>query len=208
MNKKSDIISSLLEKKIVAIIRHHTDKNLVETMDAIAEGGISAIEVTANTPNFEKILKQLSIRKDVIPGSGTILDVTTAKKAIDSGAKYLVSPICPLPVAAYCRKHDIVFIPGTFTPTEIVSARELGGDIIKVFPSITLGPGFFKALRGPLKDIPVMATGGISTENANSFLQAGANMIGIGTNLFGSELIDLANFKGITNKVKSFNSGL
>jgi 2-dehydro-3-deoxyphosphogluconate aldolase / (4S)-4-hydroxy-2-oxoglutarate aldolase len=208
MTDKDSIIKHLLGSKVLSIIRHHSPENLPETIEAIATGGVKSIEITANTPGFAETLKKISSMKGILPGAGTVLDVASAKKAVDAGARYLVSPICPITVAEYCRKNDIVFIPGTFTPTEIVSAREQGGDIIKVFPAVTLGPGFFKALRGPLKNIPIMATGGIDSGNAPSFLEAGADMIGVGTNLFGSELIDNKDYDGITEKVRAFLSGL
>jgi 2-dehydro-3-deoxyphosphogluconate aldolase/(4S)-4-hydroxy-2-oxoglutarate aldolase len=116
----------------------------------------------------------------VLLGAGTVLDAETARIAILSGARFVVSPTVNLDVIRMARRYDRVVVPGAMTPTEVLAAWEAGADIVKVFPSDGLGPAYFKALRGPLPQVRLMPSGGVNLETAADFLRAGAAVLSVG----------------------------
>ena len=119
---------------------------------------------------------------ELLIGAGTVLDTETARAAILAGARFIISPTTDLPTITLTRRYGCVSIPGAFTPTEILKAFEYGGEIIKVFPAI-LGADYFKEIRGPLRQIPLMPTGGVNIKNIQEFKKAGAVAFGVGSAL-------------------------
>ena len=122
-------------------------------------------------------------RRRFLLGAGTVLDAETARAALLAGAEFLVAPTLNLDVIRLCSRYDKVVMPGAFTPTEILAAWEAGADIVKVFPADVVGPAFFKAMRGPLPQIRLMPTGGVTIENAREWLDAGSVALGVGSHL-------------------------
>ena len=188
---KNDILKALLEKRVVVVVRMTDAGKLLQVVEAMASGGVRAIEITMTVPGAVDIIRTLVSRR--VPGSlvgaGTVLDAATADAVLDAGADFVVSPIADPAMIAACRRRDAVVIPGAFSPSEIVAAWNAGGDIVKVFPATTLGPGYVRDLRGPLPYIRLMPTGGITLENARDFLAAGACAVGVGTALLDRALI-------------------
>jgi 2-dehydro-3-deoxyphosphogluconate aldolase / (4S)-4-hydroxy-2-oxoglutarate aldolase len=127
-------------------------------------------------------------------GAGTVLDPETARAVLLAGAEYIVAPTVNIDVIRLCQRYGKLVMPGAFTPTEILTAWEAGADIVKVFPADTVGPEFFKAMRGPLPHIRLMATGGVDLATAAAFLHAGACCLGIGSQLVEPEAIAEKNF--------------
>ena len=152
---------------------------------ALAEGGVTALEVTMTVPGAVGLIEQLAqaLPANVLIGAGTVLDPETARSVILAGARFVVSPVLRPEVIALCHRYDVAAMPGCFTPTEILTAWEAGADVVKVFPATALGPGFFKDLRGPLPQVKLMPTGGVTRENAGDWIRAGACAIGVGTAL-------------------------
>ncbi|WP_445489053.1 bifunctional 4-hydroxy-2-oxoglutarate aldolase/2-dehydro-3-deoxy-phosphogluconate aldolase [Niallia sp. 03133] len=196
-------------KKIVAIIRGATPKNIIPIANALKEGGISIIEITMETPKGLQALETLSDFKDhdIIAGAGTVLDSETARAAIIAGAKFIFSPTVQPKTIQMTKRYGAVSIPGAYTPTEILTAYESGADLIKVFPASTLGSGFFKQLSGPLPHIPLMATGGIDETNLKEYIKSGAVAVGIGSSLVNTkqELND-AYLLELTKKAKRYTN--
>jgi 2-dehydro-3-deoxyphosphogluconate aldolase / (4S)-4-hydroxy-2-oxoglutarate aldolase len=184
MNREKQL-ARVLECGIVAVVRATDPTNLQHVIAALAEGGIGVAEVTFTVPNAIDVIRsakqQLGDR--VLLGAGTVLDPETARAAILAGAEFIVAPTLNRDVIKLCRRYDKLVFPGAFTPTEILTAWEAGADIVKVFPADSLGPAYFKALRGPLPQIRVMPTGGVDLNNASEFLRAGACCLGIGSQL-------------------------
>src|SRR5262245_40238432 len=145
-------LQQVLDCGIVAVIRSPDSDQLVEVARALAEGGVSVVEITMSVPDALTVLRkvQSALGGRVLLGAGTILDPETARAALLSGAEYLVTPTLNLDVIRLCARYDKLVMPGCFTPTEILTAWEAGADIIKVFPADVVGPAFFKAMRGPL----------------------------------------------------------
>ncbi|WP_422925097.1 bifunctional 4-hydroxy-2-oxoglutarate aldolase/2-dehydro-3-deoxy-phosphogluconate aldolase [Singulisphaera sp. PoT] len=178
-------LKRILDGGIVAVVRAESGESLVKVVKALAEGGVTAAEITFTVPDAVEVIKQVrkEIGDEIVLGAGTVLDTETARVALLAGAEYIVSPIVNLDVIRLCRRYDKVIMPGAFTPTEVVAAWEAGADIIKVFPADIGGPPYLKALRGPLPQIRLMPTGGVDLDTAENFLKAGACCLGVGSSL-------------------------
>jgi 2-dehydro-3-deoxyphosphogluconate aldolase/(4S)-4-hydroxy-2-oxoglutarate aldolase len=191
MNTRDAIVSQIEEAGVVAVIRMKDADKLRAVVDAISAGGVRALEVTMTVPGAVELIGQLAptLPPGFVLGAGTVLDAETAARVIDAGAQFVVSPVFRPSVIAACHARDISAMPGCFTPTEILSAWDAGADIVKVFPATTLGPTFFKDLRGPLPHVKLMPTGGVTLENAGDWIRAGAVAVGVGTALLDAKAI-------------------
>ena len=189
---------------MVAVIRMREAGKLRAVVEALGEGGVRALEVTMTVPGAIDLIGQLAptLPKGVILGAGTILDAETARLAILAGAQFIVGPVFRPEVIAMCHRYDIAAMPGCFTPTEILSAWEAGADVVKVFPATALGPGFLKDVRGPLPQVKLMPTGGVSLDNAGDWIAAGAVAVGVGTALLDAAAIAAGDYALITANAK------
>jgi 2-dehydro-3-deoxyphosphogluconate aldolase/(4S)-4-hydroxy-2-oxoglutarate aldolase len=187
MNRQN-FLTELKAAPVIAILRRPKVEVQV-CVKLLIESGIRFIEMTMESQQVEDFLrstKQMESDK-VIFGAGTVTTLSLAKKAIFAGAKFLVSPNFNPEVVRFAREHDLPICCGAMTPTEIFAAHAAGADAIKVFPAGTVGHQYFKELRGPFPDIPLVATGGINASNAPFYFQAGADAIGVGSALIPSE---------------------
>lgn len=184
----------------VAVIRMKEPEKLRAVVDALAEGGVRALEVTMTVPRAIQMIEALapSLPEGFLIGAGTVLDPETARLAMLAGANFVVSPIFRPETIAMCHRYDVAVMPGCFTPTEILTAWEAGADVVKVFPATSLGPGFFKDVRGPLPQIKLMPTGGVSLDNAGDWIRAGAVAVGVGTALLDTKAIAAGDYGVIT----------
>jgi 2-dehydro-3-deoxyphosphogluconate aldolase/(4S)-4-hydroxy-2-oxoglutarate aldolase len=182
---KENQLQQLLDGGIVAVVRSADSQQLVEVCRALADGGVTTIEITMSVPDALDVVRQVrrSLGDRLLLGAGTILDPETARAALLAGAEYLVAPTVNFEVIRLCQRYNKLVMPGAFTPTEILAAWEAGADVVKVFPAEVLGPAFFKALRGPLPQVRLMPTGGVDLHTAAAFLEAGACCLGIGSQL-------------------------
>jgi 2-dehydro-3-deoxyphosphogluconate aldolase/(4S)-4-hydroxy-2-oxoglutarate aldolase len=201
-------LSAILENKIISIVRGADAQDVVKIANALKEGGIKLIEITMNSPEaltaIEKVSKEMG--GDMHVGAGTVLDPETARAAILAGAKFILSPTVNLETIKMTKRYGAVSIPGAFTPTEILSAFENGGDIIKVFPASS-GVNYIKDIRGPLPHIPLLPTGGVNLENILEFQKAGASGFGIGSSLVNTKNEITEDYlKELTQKSKSYIS--
>jgi len=199
VNSNASIFETLREHRIIAIARHIPNSSADEIAEALYEGGIRLVEVTLNTPDALLIIARWRERFEgrMRVGAGTILDVKMAGAAVEAGAEFLISPHCEESVIAFGVQNGIATFPGALTPTEIVRAWQAGATAIKVFPSAIFGAAYFRELRGPLPQIPLVSVGGISAANLAEFLEAGAIGVGIGGNLVDLKLIGDGKFNEI-----------
>lgn len=188
---KAEVGTIILEDKVIAVVRLKDAGLLRRTVEAIREGGVRCIEITMTVPGALDVISTLGAdgSLDIVVGAGTVLGAAAAEAVIEAGARFVVSPVLDEDVIRVCRSKDMFVVPGAFSPTEIVRARSAGADIVKVFPAASLGPGFFKDIKGPFPDILLMPTGGITIENARSFIDQGACCVAIGTALLDKKLI-------------------
>jgi 2-dehydro-3-deoxyphosphogluconate aldolase/(4S)-4-hydroxy-2-oxoglutarate aldolase len=194
--QRQDITQAVERAGIVAVIRMKEPEKLRAVVDAIAEGGIRALEVTMTVPGAVGLIAQLAptMPSGFLLGAGTVLDVQTATQVIDAGARFLVSPVFRRDVIAAAHARDTAAMPGCLTPTEILEAWDAGADIVKVFPATALGPGYLKDLRGPLPQVKLMPTGGVTLDNAGDWLRAGAVAVGVGTALLDTKAISAGDY--------------
>ena len=205
MNRK-EILNIIEDSGIVAVIRLNDTSKIEYIIDALGGGGVKALEITMTTPNAMGIIKQLSskINDDFLIGVGTVLDGITAENAIQAGAQFVVSPILDEQIISTSHCFDKPVFPGAYTPTEIFHAWKMGADIVKVFPATSLGPQFFKDIHGPLPEIKLTPTGGVSLENAAEFIRKVAACIGVGTALLNKDLIKNSKWPELTQLAKYF----
>jgi 2-dehydro-3-deoxyphosphogluconate aldolase/(4S)-4-hydroxy-2-oxoglutarate aldolase len=205
MSKESQL-RQVLESGIVAVVRSLDSHQLVETVRALVDGGVHVVEITMTVPDALDVVRQVrkALGHHVLLGAGTILDPETARAAILAGAEFLVAPTLNLDVIRLCQRYDKLVMPGAFTPTEILTAWEAGGDIVKVFPADVVGPAFFKAVRAPLPQVKLMPTGGVDLNTAADFLKAGACCLGIGSQLVEPKAVAERNFDRIRDLARQY----
>ena len=172
---------------MVAVIRAENKDEAVKISKACIEGGIKSIEVTYTVPGTNKVIEALKNESgDVLEiGAGTVLDSETARIAILSGASYVVSPGFDEATAKLCNRYQIPYMPGCLTITEMLRALEFGADIIKLFPGSAFGADFIKSVKGPLPQVNIMPTGGVSLDNVDQWIKNGCIAVGVGGELTG-----------------------
>ena len=192
-------LKRILDGGIVAVVRSESSASLVNVVQALADGGVTAAEITFTVPDAVEVIRQVRrvVGDSIVLGAGTVLDPETARMAMLAGAEYIVSPIVNLDVVRICRRYNTVVMPGAFTPTEVLSAWEAGADVVKVFPADVGGPAYLRALRGPLPQVRLMPTGGVDLTTAEAFLKAGACCLGIGGSLVEPKAIASSDFTRI-----------
>lgn len=203
--RKLVALNRIIESGLVAIIRADVSEHAMRIAEACAKGGVSALEVTFTVPSAAKVIESLAKEYDsgeMTIGAGTVLDPETARIAILSGAEFVVSPALNAETARLCNRYQIPHMPGTGTVKEIIAAMEAGAEIIKIFPSEGLGPGFVKAVRSPLPQAQLMPTGGVSLDNVTDWIKAGCVAVGVSGHLTGSK--DALDSRSITETAKQF----
>jgi len=203
MNRK-DITQGLIDAGAIAVVRIQDVSRLIPAIEAVVSGGIYAIEITMTIPNaIEQIaVVRKALGDAVLVGVGSVLDTATARRALDAGARYLVSPIFKQELIALAHEYDVPAVPGCFSPTEIAAAHEAEADIVKIFPADVLGMQFFEAILSPLPALKLMPTGGVTLTNAGDWLKAGACAVGVGTSLLDKSAIAAGKFDIITENAR------
>ncbi len=195
-DRRRAVVEEVERAGIVAIIRMKDPDRVRAVFDAIGAGGVRVIEVTMSVPGAIELIRQLAadLPPGVVLGAGTVLDGDTARRVIDAGARFVVSPVFRRDVITACHERDAAVMPGCFTPTEILEAWDAGADVVKVFPATALGPTFLKDVRGPLPQVKLMPTGGVTLDNAGDWIRAGAVAVGVGTALLDTAAIAAGNY--------------
>lgn len=178
-------LEEIKKRGVVAVIRGATPKSIISIGNALKNGGVTAFEITMETPKAMSVIEAAAsyFGKDVLVGAGTVLDAETARAAILSGARFIFSPTVRKETITMAKRYSVISVPGAFTPTEILTAYEYGADLIKVFPASSVGPEYFKNIAGPLPHIPLMPTGGVDVHNTGDYFRAGAVAVGVGSTL-------------------------
>ncbi|MDO0956557.1 bifunctional 4-hydroxy-2-oxoglutarate aldolase/2-dehydro-3-deoxy-phosphogluconate aldolase [Mammaliicoccus sciuri] len=202
-----DTLQTIQETKLIAILRNAKPNDILPIVETLYKAGIRAIEVTMNSPKALESIELISneMKGKVVVGAGTVLDAESARLAILSGATFILSPTVDKETIRMSKKYGAISIPGAMTPTEILEAYEYGGDIIKVFPTTSLGPEYIKDLKGPLPHIPLLPTGGVSIDNVTDFIKAGAVGVGLGSALVNTKVeTNKAYFEELEQKAQAF----
>jgi 2-dehydro-3-deoxyphosphogluconate aldolase/(4S)-4-hydroxy-2-oxoglutarate aldolase len=202
----NETLSRLVDSGVVAVLRGVPADQLIEIAEALREGGVTAVEITADTPNVADLIDEVtaSFDDEVVVGTGTVLDSETARTTLMAGAEFVVSPSLHEDVIETCNRYGAVSAPGVMTPTEAVRGYEAGADFVKVFPAKTVGPAHLGAMKGPLGQIPMMPTGGVSPENAAEYVEAGAFAVGAGGALVDYDAAERGDYEVITETAREF----
>jgi len=203
---KVDLCKELEERCLVAVVRFDRAEELVRVAEAIAAGGLRAIEITMTCPDALAIIRDSArqLGHDILLGAGSVLDPETARMAMLAGAQYIVTPTTRPSTIEMCNRYGVPVISGAYTPTEILRAWESGSAMVKVFPASVGGPGYIKAIKGPLPQVPLVPTGGVNLDTVRPFLEAGASALAVGGKLVDRKLISAGDFKGLTDLAATF----
>ena len=188
---RTDRFDQITDGGVIAILRGVNTADAVAVADAVVDAGVTALEITADTPNSMSSIEAISDRvDDALVGAGTVLDAETARAAQLAGAEFLVTPTVNRDVIRVANRYGTPIAVGAYTPTEALEAYQAGADAVKVFPAKTGGPDHVAAIGGPLPQIPLVPTGGVSAENAGAYVRAGAVAVGVGGSIVDHEAID------------------
>ena len=204
LSSRESTVAAIQDLGVVAVIRMKDAGRLRAVIDAIAEGGVRAIEVTMSVPDAVGLIAKLApaLPSSILFGAGTVIDAATARAVIDAGARFIVSPVFRREVIDACHERDIVVAPGCFSPTEILDAHEYGADVVKVFPATALGPSYIKDIRAPLPQVRLMPTGGVTLDNAGDWIRAGAVAVGVGSALLDAKAVEEGRFDVLVNNAR------
>ncbi len=192
----------LEEEKIIGILRDFSPDKTKKLIEIYRELGIKFIEVTYNSPEALKIVKEYSKKTDIYIGVGTVKNKEELEKALDSGAQFIVSPNYSSEVVKSTIQRGVPIISGAYTPSEIYNAWQDGTNAVKLFPASIPGPDYLKSIRGPIPEVKIVPTGGIDEKNIIDFLEAGAFAFGIGGGLIDKESVKNENWEKLKEKVK------
>jgi 2-dehydro-3-deoxyphosphogluconate aldolase / (4S)-4-hydroxy-2-oxoglutarate aldolase len=205
MAKKHEVLTSLRNSGVVAIIRTENPEDLTAVARALAAGGVKFVEITMTVPGALEIIRDAVAQLkdiDVFIGAGTVLDAYTARAAIIAGSQFIVSPGCDPETVKLCNTYGVAVMPGAFTPHEILQAWKCGADVVKVFPADIGGPDYIKTIKEPLPQIELLPTKGIDYDTAAAYVKAGAIAVGAGSSLVNKALIAAKDYNRITENAK------
>lgn len=200
------VIKRIEAGRVIAIMRGDFGGLEEDIVAVLREAGVTAVEVTLNSPDALASIKRLAARfgARMAVGAGTAVQVEDVRRAADSGAQFIVSPNCNATVIGETKRLGLGSFPGCFTPSEIVTAFDAGADAAKIFPAQSLGPGFIKAVRGPLPNVRLIPTGGVTAEGTREYLAAGAWAVGVGSELLGRDLKTAAGMEGLRQRALAY----
>ena len=198
-----DSLRLIGESGAIGIIRVQSAEDLLAIAGALHRGGLNCLEITMNTPGALRAIESAREKlPQVLLGAGTVLDAVSAREAILAGAQFLVTPTVKLDVLEVAHRYGVPAIIGAMTPTEILTAWEAGADLVKVFPASVLGPKYLQEIHGPLPQIPLVPTGGITADNAGDFIRAGAVAVCVGSWLVDKKAVAEGRFEVLTERAR------
>ena len=198
------VLQTIGTSKVISIIRGIEFEAATHVIAALKKGGVSCLEVTMNTNQSLAIIERARQDESLFVGAGTVLDVSMARESIGAGAQFVLSPLLDVNVIEYCLSHDVLPVPGVFTPTELYSAHSAGAPLLKIFPAGCVGPQYIKDLLGPFNGMKLLPVGGVSVDNTAAFMRAGSFAVGVGSYLANPELSNRKDWETITQRAKLF----
>lgn len=202
---RKEITERLVAAGAVAIFRTHQIHPLLPAAAALAEGGVTALEVTLTTPSALESIRELSnaLMPEILIGAGSVITPEQVQAVAEAGAAFVVSPVARPDVISASHGLGLPVLPGVFTPTEAEAAQALGADLLKVFPAGFLGPKYIRALKAPLPDLRLVPTGGVRPDNAHTWINAGAAAVGIGSALADEQSIVSRDWATLTGRART-----
>ncbi|MFU0825089.1 bifunctional 4-hydroxy-2-oxoglutarate aldolase/2-dehydro-3-deoxy-phosphogluconate aldolase [Clostridium sp.] len=205
-----DILQSIEEKKIIAILKELSFSQNMKTIETLIESGITNIEISLSTLNALEYIKEAVKEFDKVAniGAGTIKNQEDARKAIEAGARFLVTPNLSINAIEYANTEGVLIIPGVLTNTEIITAQDLGCSMVKLFPVSAVSEKYIKQIKGPLDNVKIMAVGGVDMENASKYINLGVNAVGVGSALIRRDLIEKGDYDSLKIHFEEFKNKL
>ncbi|HEX7859258.1 MAG TPA: bifunctional 4-hydroxy-2-oxoglutarate aldolase/2-dehydro-3-deoxy-phosphogluconate aldolase [Verrucomicrobiae bacterium] len=206
MRTKEQIFTFIERPGVVAVVRAKSAEQVLPLSEALINAGFRAIEITMTTPNALDGIRQASSRFSSVAsiGVGTVLNAETARRAIDAGAEFIVSPITKPEIAQVASAAARPVMLGAYTATEAQLAFDAGTDYVKLFPADSLGPAYIKALRAPLPHLRIVPTGGVSLDNIFEFFAAGCPAVGLGSSLISKSVLEKNDWTTLTKVAREF----
>ncbi len=203
-------INEFMRLPLAGILRGIQEESVDLLVETVVSAGLKTIEVTMNTAGADKIIARMvkAAAGDLTVGAGTVLCMEDLHSALNAGATFIVMPTLIQDVTAYCVKNNIPVFPGAFTPQEIHNAWLAGASTVKVFPSSFFGPRYFKEIKGPFNDIPLLACGGVNSENIGEFFACGASAAAFGGSIFDLKKLECGDVDEIKADIEALISGL
>jgi 2-dehydro-3-deoxyphosphogluconate aldolase/(4S)-4-hydroxy-2-oxoglutarate aldolase len=201
------VLSALREVGIIPVIRADSADAAKAVVEALVEAGLNVAEITMTVPRAIDAIASVAkhFGDKVLVGAGTVTDAETAKRAVDAGAEFIVTPCLVPAVIEAAHGADVAVLPGALTPTEVFDAFRLGGDMIKVFPAQNIGgASYLRALRGPFPQIPLVPTGGVTLDNVREMFDAGAAAVGVGSELVSKDALARRDYAAISTLATQF----
>jgi 2-dehydro-3-deoxyphosphogluconate aldolase / (4S)-4-hydroxy-2-oxoglutarate aldolase len=206
MNKQQ-VRDRIVEIGIVPVVRASSASEARIAAEAVCQGGIPIVEVTMTVPGAVDVIRELVkvSGAEVLVGAGTVLDPDAARRCLDAGAQFLISPGLDVKTIEFAVREGVLMMAGALTPTEVIMAWNAGSDLVKIFPcGMVGGAKYIKALRGPLPQIPMVPTGGVNLNTAAEFIQAGAVALGVGGELVQIDALKADKPEIITDNARKF----
>lgn len=203
---KTEVLAEIRRIGLVPVLRAESEEQALALAAAIADGGVTVLEVTMTVPGAVRVIARLKKeRPEILLGAGTVLDAETAQACIDEGAQFVVSPAFNLKTVELCQRLGVAVLPGALTPTEILTAWQAGADVVKVFPASAMGGAkYLKSVKAPLPQVEMIPTGGVSLATAREFLEAGAYALGVGADLVDTKAIAAGKPESITQNARKY----
>jgi len=204
----SESTAQIIERVgLIPVLRAKNSKQAHAVVKAMIAGGVTVVEVTMTVPGAIDVLKELKAEYDdtLLLGSGTVTTAEQAEATIDAGAEFVVSPSLHPAVIAMTKKKGKLSVPGSLTPTEVITAWEAGADYVKIFPCSAMGgASYLKSLLAPFPFLKLIPTGGVTLQTADTFLKAGARALGVGSDLVNLAAVDAGNPEVITETARAY----
>ena len=204
---KQKVRDRIIEIGIVPVVRASSAGEACVAADAVCQGGIPIVEITMTVPGAVDVIRELvkNCASDVLIGAGTVLNAEAARRCLDAGAQFLVSPGLNLKTVEFAVREGKLIMAGALTPTEVITAWDAGADFVKIFPCGQVGGAkYIKALKGPLPQIPLVPTGGVNLDTAAEFIEAGAAALGVGGELVQADALKSSKPEIIVENARKF----
>jgi 2-dehydro-3-deoxyphosphogluconate aldolase / (4S)-4-hydroxy-2-oxoglutarate aldolase len=199
-----DLLAELTARRALCIIRATAIPDPVGLARTLVDAGLPIVEFALTTPDAPRLIEQASAVDGLVLGAGTVMSAADARDAVSAGARFLLTPGLRPDVAAEAARQHVPVVLGAMTPTEVAAAVDLGATAVKVFPAARLGPAYFGDLHGPYPDVPLVATGGVTTDNAPDFLAGGALAVTAGSGVVGPALAAESRFDEVAERARGF----
>ena len=200
---REDVLERIGQLRVGAIVRTKDQELAARAVQATVDGGFRSVEFTLNTPGALELIAEFAKNEDLLVGAGTVMSPADVRAAVDAGACFIVSPHFDPEVVAETRRLDVVSVPGTYTPSEMVAAHQAGADMVKLFPAPADIATYVRQLVGPLPELRIYPTAGVAPDNFMDILAAGAFGVGFVSSLFDPQDMAKGDFKAIEERARN-----